>query len=420
MTTYEQIQRLDQNDVLKQYREEFYFNKDNIYFNGNSLGLMSKRAEASVMEIMAMWKQYGIDGWMSGTRPWFYITDEISKLFEPLIGAQAKNICITGSTTTNIHQMVATLYEPTPERYKIIADTLNFPSDIYALQSQLSLKGYPEALIEIESSDDQTLCTETIIEAMAEDVSLILLPSILYRSGQILDMERITKAAHDRGILVGFDLCHSIGSIPHELERYDVDFAVWCTYKHLNGGPGSVGGLYIHERHHHKSPGLAGWFGSDKEKQFDMAHTFTKAEDAKAYQIGTPHLLSLAPIIGAVQMVNEAGIHNIRVKSLKLTDLLIDLITVHLTSYGFSITTPIAHNERGGHVYIEHNDAARIVKAMKAQGIIPDFRAPRGIRLSPVALYNTYEEVYNVVMTIKTIMEDEVYKQYSNERDVVA
>ncbi len=419
--TRDYLKQLDSKDTLAKFRDEFYLTDDVIHFNGNSLGLMSKRAESSLYEVVETWKQYGIDGWMKGKRPWFYFNDELAELMTPLVGAAPEEVCVTGSTTTNIHQMISTLYQPTEDRYKILADELNFPSDIYALKSQLRLKGFDDtALVQVQSKDGQTLMTEDIVAQMTDDVALILLPGVLYRSGQILDMKQLTTEAHKRGIMIDFDLCHSIGSVPHELSKWDVDFAVWCTYKHLNGGPGSVGGLYLNNKHHDHAPGLAGWFGSDKNKQFDMAHDFEKAIDASAYQIGTPHMLSAAPLIGALEMMNEAGIDAVRTKSLLMTDLLLELVTEHLVPFDFVITTPLDHDKRGGHLYIEHEEAARITKAMKVAGVIPDFRAPKGIRMSPVALYNTFTELYDAVMIIKTIMAEEKYKEFENEREVVA
>jgi kynureninase len=255
---------------------------------------------------------------------------------------------------------------------------------------------------------------------MTDEVALIVLAGVLYRSGQILDMERLTKEAHKRGILIAFDLCHSIGSIPHQLSEWDVDFAFWCSYKHLNGGPGAVAGLYVNQKHFGSEPGLAGWFGSKKEKQFDMEHTMTPAPDAGAFQMGTPHLLSAAPLLGSLTMFNEAGIEKIRAKSLKLTDYMMKLFDAELKDFGFVIANPREEEKRGGHIYLEHDEAARICKALKENGIIPDFRAPKGIRLAPVALYNTFEEVWETVQVLKTIMTEKQYKKFENKRDVVA
>ncbi|NAO99149.1 kynureninase [Halomonas sp. MG34] len=413
---------LDQQDELKSFRKEFYLGNDTIYFDGNSLGLLSKRAEQSVLALMASWKEHAIDGWTEGTHPWYYVSEKLGKLSAPLIGAEADEVIVTGSTTTNLHQLAATFFNPEGKRTKILADELNFPSDIYAIKSQLELKGLDpeEHLIQVKSKNGNTLETTDIVAAMTEDIALIILPSVLYRSGQLLDIQTLTKEAHQRGIMIGFDLCHSIGSIPHHLSEWGVDFAFWCTYKHLNGGPGSVGGLYVNRRHFGKRPGLAGWFSSAKDKQFDMEHSLSPADTAGAYQIGTPHVLSIAPLIGSLEMFQEAGIDRIRDKSLRLTGYLMDLIKSELFSYGFTIANPEDETTRGGHVFLIHPEAARICKALKADGVVPDFRNPNGIRLAPVALYNTFEEVWEMVSRLKKIMDEKTYKDYENKRGVIA
>ncbi|MBP1948164.1 kynureninase [Virgibacillus litoralis] len=413
---------LDQKDNLKDFRKEFYTSNGRIYFDGNSLGLLSKRAEQAVDDAVNAWKKYAIDGWTEGEHPWFYLSEKLGSMTAPLVGAKKDEVIVTGSTTTNMHQLVASFYKPNNKKTKILADELNFPSDIYALKSQLKLKGYDpdEHLIQVKSSNGNTLETEDIIKAMADDVALIVLPGVLYRSGQILDMERLTQEAHKRNIIIGFDLCHSIGAIPHQLSEWDVDFAFWCTYKHLNAGPGSVAGLYVNQKHFGNEPGLAGWFSSAKEKQFDMEHTLTPANDAGAYQIGTPHLLSAAPLLGSLEMFNEAGIKQIRQKSLELTNYLMELIDSELSDYNFTVANPADEVTRGGHVFLEHKEAARICKALKADGVVPDFRTPNGIRLAPVALYNTFEEVWETVHILKQIMKEERYKRYENKRGVIA
>lgn len=421
-TSREYAKSLDKLDGLKHFKDEFYVPTDKIYLDGNSLGLLSKRSEKSLLEILDAWKRYAIDGWTDGEYPWFYLSEEIGKLFAPLVGGKPEELIATGSTTINLHQLLASFYHPEEKKTKILADELNFPSDIYAIKSQIQLKGYTpdKHLVKVSSIDGHTLHTENIIEAMTEDIALAILPSVLYRSGQILDMEKITKAAHERGIIIGFDLCHSIGAIPHELNKWGVDFAFWCTYKHLNGGPGSVAGIFVNEKHLGKAPGLAGWFSSAKEKQFDLEHDLTPAHHAGAFQIGTPHLLSLAPLIGSLEIFHEATIESIRRKSLQLTDYLIELVDTELHDYHFEIASPRDHASRGGHVYLTHRSAASICKALKENGVIPDFRTPNGIRLAPVALYNTFEEVWQTVQVLKLIMEEEKYKQYENKRGVIA
>jgi kynureninase len=420
--TLEYALELDQKDVLASYRNEFYLQEGGIYFDGNSLGLLSKRAEQSLLDLLSSWKTKGIEGWTEGEHPWFYLSEELGRSMAPLVGATPNEVIVTGSTTTNLHQLVASFFHPEGNRTKILADDITFPTDIYSLQSQLRLRGLDPTknLVKVKSRDGHTLSEEDIIEAMTEGIAMIVLSGVLYRSGQVLDMEKLTKEAHKRNIIIGFDLCHSIGSIPHELSNWGVDFAFWCNYKHLNGGPGAVGGLYVNNRHFGKTPGLTGWFSSSKDKQFDMDHELTPAEHAGAYQMGTPHVLSLAPIIGSLSMFNEVGMERIRNKSLQLTGYMLELISHELEDYGFVIRTPLEDEKRGGHVLLEHSEAARICKALKDHHIVPDFRSPNGVRLAPVALYNTFEEVWKTVQTLKVIMDEEQYKKFENKRGVVA
>ncbi len=399
------IQQKNAQDELVVFREEFHLKQDAIYMDGNSLGLLSKPAETTLMEVITDWKEQGIDGWTQGKHPWFSLSEKLGEMMAPLVGGFPEEVIVTGSTTVNLHQLISTFYEPSGTRTKILADELTFPSDIYALQSQLRTRGYDpdEHLVRVKSRDGRFLEEEDIIEAMTDEIALIVLPTVLYRSGQILDMERLTAEAHKRGIIIGFDGCHSIGAIPHHFSDWGVDFAYWCNYKHLNGGPGAVGGLYVNKKHFGTLPGLAGWFSSKKEKQFDMDHTLTPAHTAGAYQIGTPHVLSLAPLIGSLELFNEAGIERIRTKSLRINQYLMDLLDAELKEYAFTLGSPTDDKRRGGHVSLEHKEAARICKALKKEGIIPDFRAQNIIRLAPVALYTSYSEVWEVVQTLKKL-----------------
>ncbi|CEG23512.1 Kynureninase [Planococcus massiliensis] len=410
----------DQMDLFALYKEEFYQSKNQLYMDGNSLGLMSKRSERKLIELADSWKVYGIEGWTEGNHPWFTLAENLSARIAPLAGALPHEVMVTGSITANIHQMLSTVFQPTEERFAIVVDELNFPSDIYAVESHLRLRGLDPAtaMRKVKSRDGYTLQMEDIEEQLTEDVAVLLLPSVLYRSGQLLPMQDIAKAAHEKGILAGFDLAHSIGALPHDLHSIGADFAVWCHYKYMNSGPGGTGGLYIHERHHHLLPGNAGWFGSDKAKQFDMDHEFSKAEGAGAYQIGTPNIFSMAPLLGSVEIFEELGIDNIRKRSLQLTSRLRELIAEKLPE--FQNVTPAGDKERGGHIALAHPEAARICKALKEEGVVPDFRAPDIIRLAPVALYISFEDVEEMVARLEKIMKQELYKNYSNERNVVA
>lgn len=413
---------LDNQDKLQSFRNEFYLQEGQIYLDGNSLGLLSKRAEKSTLDLLNSWKKYGIDGWTEGESSWFTLSETLGEQSAHLVGAKESEVIVTGSITTNLHQMLSSFYQPTKSKPAILADELNFPSDIYAIQSQLELKGFdPERhLKKVLSQNGQTLGLNEIKKAVTDDVSLILLPSVLYRSGQLLPIKEIVEFAHSKDIIIGFDLAHSIGAVPHELHDWGVDFAVWCNYKYVNSGPGGTGGLYVHERHHGKMPGLKGWFGSDKEKQFDMDHGFTPSNGAGAYQIGTPHILSSAPLLGSLSMFKEAGIEQIRKKSLKQTDYLIELLEEHASSFNLKLVTPKPFHERGGHIALEHPAAASICKALKHYHVIPDFRAPNLIRLAPAALYTRYTDIFDAVMILKSIMENKEYERFQNTRNVIA
>ena len=413
--------RLDATDELASFRDDFYLG-DGIYLDGNSLGLLSRRAERTLSEALASWREQGIAGWTEGESPWFYLAEQVGAMTAPLVGAAADEVVAAGGTTANVHQVAATFYRPEGGRTRILATDLDFPSDIQALDSQLRLRGFdPDRhLVKVGSRDGRTIEEDDIVSAMTDEVALAFLPTVLYRSGQLLDVEHLTQAARERGIPVGFDAAHSIGVVPHSFAEWGVDFAVWCGYKYLNGGPGAAAGLYVNRRHSRRRPGLAGWFGSRKDRQFDMDHDLEPAESAGAYQIGTPNILSLAPLSGSLQMFAEAGMGNVREKSLRLTGYLMDLADERLSGMGFGIGTPREDHRRGGHVALEHAEAARICVALKANGVVPDFRPPDVIRLAPVPLYTSYHEVWCTVEILRRIVEEGQHGAYPNERGVVA
>ncbi len=249
------------------------------------------------------------------------------------------------------------------------------------------------------------------------------MPSVLYRSGQLLDLERLTAAARARNIPIGFDCAHSAGSVPHRFDEWGVDFAFWCTYKYLNAGPGAVGALYVNRRHHGTIPGLAGWWGYNKDRQFDMRFEWEGAPAAGAWQISTPPLLSTAPLLGSLRLFEEAGMARVREKSLALTSYLIDLIEGSgLTDppYGYRIGTPREPGRRGGHVAVEHDAGPRIARALKARGIVPDFRPPDVVRLAPIALYTSFRECWETVQHLRAIIDNGEHLTGSAGRELVA
>jgi kynureninase len=423
--TEEFAHQLDRNDPLKGFRKRFVIPEDTIYFDGNSLGLISKEAELATQTVLDEWKKLGIRGWLEAQQPWFYFSEKLGEMVCPLVGAKPEEVVSTGTTTVNIHSLISTFYDPKGNRKKILADELNFASDIYALSSHLNLRGYnsSEDLILMASKDNRCLDEEAIIQSMNDEVALVFLPSVLYRSGQLLDMAYLTKEAHRRGILIGFDCSHSVGAIPHKFDKWEVDFAVWCSYKYLNGGPGSSAFIYINQKHFQRHPKMHGWFGYVKEKQFDMLLDFDHQKSAGGWQISSPSILGCAPLFGALRITREADIHKIREKSRKMTSYLISLIDQIISNepYSFSVGSPREDKRRGGHVALERGaDAWRICKALKAKGVIPDFRPPDIIRLAPVALYNTYHEIWRVVHFLKEIVDQKIYCEFDDEKEIIS
>jgi kynureninase len=405
---------LDREDPLAGFRDRFHLLPDTIYMDGNSLGLLSRDAEASLLETLKVWKTRGVAGWFEGDHPWLDSADEIGTLAAGMMGADPDQVIHSATVTVNIHALVASLYQPAGQRVKILADALNFPTDIYALKGQMEMKGrdWKTDLILAPSADGRTLDEESLAALFTEDVALVWLPSVLYRSGQLLDMEYLTEKAHAKGILIGFDCCHSAGILPHELDRWGVDFAVWCGYKYLNSGPGGSAFLYVNRRHFDKEPVLAGWFGNRRETMFDMSQEFDARPDAGKWQISSPGILGSSTLRGSLAMINEAGIDNIRAKSLAMTEYAMALVDAHLTDppYEFQVGNPREDFRRGGHLALERATYAdRVCTALITRGVVPDFRPPNVIRICPSPLYGTFHEIWRTVEHLKDII-DEIMK----------
>lgn len=409
--------KLDQQDELHKYREAFYLQPGEIYMDGNSLGLASKAAVKELEAMIERWKKEGVRAW----NDLYLYGEKLGEMMAPLINALPEEVVVTGSTTSNIHSALATFYHPTKERYKILVDDLNFPTDRYAVDSIVSLKDYQvsDAVKVVKSPDGEFIDEQAMIEAMTEDVALVLLPAVLYRSAQLIDMKRLAKAAHERGIIIGFDLCHAIGAVEIDFQAIQPDFAVWCTYKYLNGGLGSTAGLYINKKHFGNTPGLAGWFGNRNATQFQLKQTFEHQEDASGWQSGSPAIFSMVTLEGSLKLFEEVGMKKIRAVSLEKTAYLMYLIDEKLTSYGYSYGNKREDSVRGGHVCLQHQEAYRIAAALRDLGVIPDFREPNVIRLAPIALYTSYEEIYQVVEILADIIQQNIYTKYSAIRSAV-
>jgi kynureninase len=414
--------KMDAEDPLAVFKGRFYHIPGSIYMDGNSLGLMSKDAEETLLRVANEWKTLGIAGWGKGKIPWINYGADLGDQEAQLVGAGKGEVVVTNSTTVNLHNLATTFYKPKGRRRKILADELNFPSDLYALYSDILLKGGdPEKDLVLVKGRKGIVEEEDVIEQMTGDVALALLPSVYYKSGQLSDMKRLTKAAHRKKIVIGFDCCHSVGVVPHRFDEWDVDFAFWCNYKYMNSGPGGTASLYVNRRHFGARPGLAGWWGNDRSTMFNMETRHDPAKDVSAWQIGTINMFSAAPLEGSIRIMREAGIERIREKSLKMTGYLMYLIDEMLgkAPYNYSIATPREAERRGGHVGVAHKEGWRINQALIARGVIPDFRPPNIMRLAPIPLYTSYLDVWRVAQHLKGVIDGKEYERYSDDRATV-
>ncbi|MGD0802730.1 MAG: kynureninase [Candidatus Bathyarchaeia archaeon] len=414
--------KLDAKDPLAIFRNRFYHIPNSIYMDGNSLGLMSRDAEESLQRVANEWKTLGIAGWGRGKIPWIDYGEALGDMEAPLVGAEPGEVVVTNSTTVNLHNLVSTFYDPKGRRRKILADELNFPSDLYALYADILLRGGdPEEDLILVKSRNGLIEEGDVIEQMTGEVALALLPSVYYKSGQLTDMARLTKAAHRKKIFIGFDCSHSVGVVPHFLDRWDVDFAFWCNYKYMNAGPGGTASLYVNKRLFGVRPSLAGWWGNNRSTMFNMVTKYDPAKNVAAWQIGTINMFSAAPLEGSLRIMGEAGIERIREKSIKITGYLMYLIDEMLgkAPYNYSIATPREPERRGGHVGVAHNEGWRINQALIARGVIPDFRPPNIIRLAPIPLYVTYLDIWKVAQHLKAVIDNKEYQKFKDERSTV-
>ncbi|WP_224449953.1 kynureninase [Haloprofundus salilacus] len=408
---------LDRTDPLAEFADRFEI-PDGHYMDGNSLGPLSEDAERSLQRVVDEWRELAIRGWTDADEPWFSYAERLGSMTAPLVGADETEVVVANSTTVNIHTLVGTFLDVV-DLPTVLVDDLDFPTDHYAIRAQLRQRGYDpdEHLVAVESRDGRTIDEDDVVAAMDDhDPGIVFLPSVLYRSGQLLDVERITEAAHDRDVLAGFDLAHSVGAVDHDLSGVGVDFAVWCGYKYLNAGPGAIAGLYVNRDHFGTTPALAGWWGHDKETQFDMNLTFTPADDAGAWQIGTVPMLSAAPLEGSLRMFEEAGIGTVREKSLSLTGYLVELVDALADAgYDCDVGTPREPDRRGGHVAVEHPEAYRLSLALKERGVVVDFRPPNVVRVCPAPLYTSHVDVWEVVAELRTLLDEEAYERFDRQ-----
>lgn len=398
----------DQLDSLAQYRNQFYLPLGKIYFDGNSLGLLCHAAEQAVLDVLQQWKNLAIEGWSLAQPDWFHLTEQIAGQLCRIVQAPAGSITLTGSTTLHLHQVLATLYRRNDPRRGILMDSSAFPTDRYAVASFLRSQGLdPAEHLRQVSMDHTGLLQETdISEKLTQDVQMAILPSVVFTTGQLLDLAELTAAAAQNDVRICWDCSHSVGVVPLNLSLLEPDAAIWCTYKYLNGGPGSVAALYLHPRWHDLPPGLAGWFGADKSRQFRMEQELIPAVGAGRLQLGTPHVLNLAALHGSLQIIEAAGVDRLRVKSLQMTRYLRERLLQSLPDAGFAFATPEADHRRGGHLAIRHSLARNLSSSLRARGFVPDFREPDLLRIAPSPLYSRFADCDELVAEICRILAD--------------
>jgi kynureninase len=402
--------QLDAEDSLRHFREQFHLplgkdGKPLIYFAGNSLGLMPKAARAIVEEELETWAKLGVDAHHATGTPWYTYHEALREPIARLVGAKPLEVICMNSLTVNLHLMMATFYRPAKSRFKILMEEPAFPSDTYAIKTQIAHHGLDpgDALILARPRKGkftiQTEDTVALIEKHADELAVVMLAGVNFFTGQLFDIKRITAAAQAHGIAVGFDLAHAAGNVPLTLHDWNVDFAVWCSYKYLNAGPGAVAGAFVHERHatNTKLPRLAGWFGNDPNTRFRMhlEPEFVPVASADGWQISNPPIFSMAPLRASLAIFDEAGgMESLRTKSIRLTSYL-EFLLREIGSKKFTVITPHNSDERGCQLSIlAHEHPKELLKELETADVKCDFREPNVIRVAPTPLYNTFHEVW--------------------------
>ncbi len=413
------VERLDNDDKLAGFRNRFHIPRhsdgnDALYFCGHSLGLQPKSVADYVVDELGDWQNLGVRGHFESERPWMPYHEFLTDLTAKLFGARPQEVVNMNTLTVNLHLMMVSFYRPTKDRYKILIEKGAFPSDRYAVCSQIRFHGFDpdDALLEVgPRKGENGIRFEDIDEIIATEgsqIALIMLPGVQYHSGQALDIPRITDQGHNSGCVVGFDLAHAVGNLDLDLHDSGPDFAVWCNYKYLNSGPGAVGGCFVHDRHADDArlPRFAGWWGHDKATRFDMGPDFTPIPGAEGWQLSNPPILSLAPVLASLKVFDEAGMPALRRKSQRLTGFLEFLIHEQLGGQ-MEILTPRDKESRGCQLSLRvHNGGRDLFEELERKGVICDWREPDVIRAAPVPLYNSYRDVFRFVEILKTTFVD--------------
>lgn len=415
-------QQLDKNDPLKDFRSEFFIpevnGKPSIYLTGNSLGCQPKAAATALQNELNDWAKYGVEGHFHAQLPWVKYHEFFAEPLAELVGAKFTEVVAMNGLTTNVHLLMVSFYRPTAKRFKILCEAKAFPSDQYALETQVKFHGFnpSEALIEIEPrAGEHTINEDDILAAIEQhkdELALVFFGGVNYYTGQVFDMQKIAAKAKEYDLTVGFDLAHGVGNIPMNLHDWQVDFAAWCSYKYLNSGPGSVSGIFVHEKHHTNTelPRFAGWWGHNKAQRFKMEKGFQPIPTAEAWQLSNAPVLAMAVHLESLKIFQRAGIQNLRAKSEQLTSFLefcILQVSESSSKVNFEVITPKNVNQRGCQLSIlTHGSGKALFDELTKNGVIADWREPNVIRIAPVPLYNTFEDAFEFAELLKTAVEN--------------
>jgi kynureninase len=414
--TLEFAKKLDAQDPLKDFRAKFnlptFHEKTVRYFTGNSLGLQPKKAVEYVNEELQNWAKFGVEGHFLAERPWFSYHENLTQLTANVVGALPIEVVVTHSLTTNLHLLMVSFYQPKGKRTKILCEAKAFPSDQYALESQVNFHGLSnDHLVEIAPREGENLIRlEDIlakIEELGDELALVFIGGVNYYTGQVFDMNTITAAGHKAGAIVGWDLAHAAGNISLNLHEWQVDFAAWCSYKYMNSGPGNASGYFVHEKHHSNKEldRFAGWYGHNKSRRFLMEPNFDAVEGANGWQVSNLPVLSLAPYLATVEMFVEVGMEKLIAKRNQITsylEFILHEIDKEIPQANFEVITPSNQSERGCQlsVYL-HGQGKELFTYLMQNGVVTDWREPNVIRLAPVPFYTSFEDIYNFGQILK-------------------
>lgn len=404
-------QQMDAQDPLRSFRDKFYFptfhEKTVRYFTGNSLGLQPRSTKEYILEELDAWAKYGVEGHFLAKRPWFAYHENLTAKAAKIVGALPIEVVVTHSLTTNLHLLMVSFYRPAGKRTKILCEAKAFPSDQYALESQVKFHGLDisEHLVEVGPREGEQLIREediiAKIEELGDELALVMIGGVNYYTGQLFDMESITKAGHKVGAIVGFDLAHAAGNINLKLHDWGVDFAAWCGYKYLNSSPGGVSGMFVHERHSYNPelPRFAGWWGYDKETRFLMQPGFNPMKGAEGWQLSNAPVLGMAAHLASLDIFEEAGMDRIGAKRDLMTaylEFVIDTISEkNKDRVTFELITPRDKTKRGAQLSIMAKGQGKaLFDALSDLGVVADWREPNVIRIAPAPLYNSFEDCY--------------------------